>query len=63
MRANDPPYPDHPLFNWDFQWHPTASPQYSTTQYELTAAEKDRLSRKEKRAFGFAAALDAEGPR
>lgn len=56
------PYPDHPLFNWDFQWHPTASPAYSFTEVKRSGKEqlevKRYLARKARTTFGFAAALD-----
>jgi hypothetical protein len=57
MYLKDPPYPDHPLFNWDFQWHPSLG---SCSLYERSLKEREENERKDKtkRTFGFAQALE-----
>lgn len=59
--ASDPPFPDHPLFSWEMQWGPAASPHASLDQYTLTPKEKKRLAARKKRGFGFSQALRKDG--
>lgn len=38
---------------WDFPINPTASPQATLMQYELSPEEKRKLAARKKRPFGF----------
>lgn len=62
MIVGDNPFPDHPLFNWDMQWEPIASPMVVFNERDLTVDEERSRIRQElerqSRPFGFAQALE-----